>query len=299
MDNEQLLTFIAVSELKNYSRAADHLNVTQPAVTARIQKLEMELECKLFNRNGKKIILTEEGRVLLPFARKIINYMNEVKQTIDLLKVPALSIGLSPAISVSLVFEVLSPIREKHDLLFDIIEAEDSMEISRLIAEGQIDIGFIRNVVPFTNLQSKKIFHEKLKFIVSKKHELAQKDEILLKDLAGQTMICYRRQTPIAIRIDEKLVGVENLQRIEVGGFEMVKLMVKNNWGFGIIPELALGMNKSSIEKDFLIIPFPEFENLTFDVSGIYKKESPKLENILKLLHSFETILKSLRSSRK
>ena len=86
MDNEQLLTFITVFELNNYSRTADHLNLTQPAVTARIQKLEIELGCKLFSRDGKKIILTEAGRILLPFARKILSYMNEAKQTIDLLK---------------------------------------------------------------------------------------------------------------------------------------------------------------------------------------------------------------------
>ncbi|MCM2534965.1 LysR family transcriptional regulator [Neobacillus pocheonensis] len=50
MDDEQLLTFITVFELNNYSRTADHLNLTQPAVTARIQKLENELDCKLFYR---------------------------------------------------------------------------------------------------------------------------------------------------------------------------------------------------------------------------------------------------------
>ena len=295
MDNEQLLTFLAVSEVKNYSRAADHLNVTQPAVTARIQKLEMELDCKLFNRNGKKIILTEEGKVLLPFARKIVNYMNEAKQTIDLLKVPTLSIGLSPAISESLIFQVLAQMRDEHDLLFDIVEADDSMEILKMITEGQIDLGLIRNVVPFTNLEAKSLFHEKLKFIVGKNHELAQNKEIKLKDLVGQSMICYRRQTPIAIEIDEKLVGVENLQRIEVGGFEMVKLMVKNNWGFGIIPELALGNDTETIEKDFAVIPFPEFNDLIFDVTGIYKNDSPKLDNLYLFLQYFEATLKTLR----
>ena len=112
-------------------------------------------------------------------------------------------------------------------------------------------------------------------------------------------MICYRRQTPIAVKIDEKLVGVENLQRIEVGGFEMVKLMVKNNWGFsGIIPELALGTNTDAIEQDYEVIPFPEFDNLIFDVTGIYKNDSPKLDNLYLFLQYFETTLKTLRPTR-
>jgi len=86
LDNEQLLTFIAVYECNNYSRAADQLNLTQPAVTARINKLELELDCKLFNRDGKKITLTEEGLAFLPFAKKILNYIEEAKHTINFIK---------------------------------------------------------------------------------------------------------------------------------------------------------------------------------------------------------------------
>ncbi|WP_052948017.1 LysR family transcriptional regulator [Aneurinibacillus tyrosinisolvens] len=195
MDGEQLLTFMTVFELNNYSRAADHLNLTQPAVTARIQKLETELGCKLFYRDGKKILLTEEGTSLLPYARKILSYMNEAKQTIELLKTPTLAIGLSPAISVSIVLEVLSLLRDKGELWFDIVEAEDSVEVSKMIEEGLIDIGLVRDVIPFTNLESKYIYHEKLVFIVGKDLPLATKVEIKKDDLINQTMICYRRET--------------------------------------------------------------------------------------------------------
>ena len=111
-------------------------------------------------------------------------------------------------------------------------------------------------------------------------------------------MICYRRDTPIAVKIDEKLVGIENLHRIEVGGFEMVKLMVKNNWGFSIIPELALGIDTESIYQDFHFIAFPEFDHLTFNVTGIYKNDSPKLENINLFLHLFQSTLNQLHFNR-
>jgi DNA-binding transcriptional LysR family regulator len=295
LDNEQLLTFLTVSDLKNYSRAAEYLNLTQPAVTARIQKLELELNCSLFLRDGKKISLTDEGTALLSFAQKIVNYMNEAKQAINTLKIPSLTIGLSPAISVSVLFQVLSLLREKNQFLFDIVEAEDSIEIAKMVTEGRIDIGLARNVVPFPDLESKYLFREKYKFVVGKNHVLASKLIISLKDLIGQTMICYRRQTPIAVKIDEKLVGVEKLKRIEVGGFEMVKFMVKNNWGFGIISELALGNDKEDVPNQVKIIPFPEFNDFTFHITGIYKKDSPKLENLQLFLDCFESTLKTLQ----
>ncbi|WML51272.1 LysR family transcriptional regulator [Neobacillus sp. PS3-12] len=293
MDDEQLLTFITVYELNNYSRTADHLNLTQPAVTARIQKLEIELGCKLFYRDGKKILLTQEGKALLPFARKILSYINEARQTIELLKTPTITIGLSPAISVSLVLDALTLLRESEEQSFDMLEAADSVEVSKMVESGLVDIGLVRDVIPFPNLESKKIFHEKLFFIVGKGHPLAAKTEIKKEDLMNQTMICYRRESALWQKIDEKLVGVKDLKRIEVGGFEMLLSMVKNNWGFCIVPELILSKN---IKNDFYIIPFPDFEDLTYNITGVYKKDFPKFEKLLLLLQSFESTLKELQN---
>jgi DNA-binding transcriptional LysR family regulator len=293
LDDEQLLTFITVYELNNYSRTADHLNLTQPAVTARIQKLEIELGCKLFYREGKKILLTQEGKALLPFARKILSYINEARQTIDLLKTPTITIGLSPAISVSLVLDALTLLRKSEEQSFDMLEAADSVEVSKMVESGLVDIGLVRDVIPFPNLESKKIFHEKLFFIVGKGHPLAAKSEITKEDLMNQTMICYRRESALWQKIDEKLVGVKDLKRIEVGGFEMLLSMVKNNWGFCIVPELILSKN---IKNDFYIIPFPDFEDLTYNITGVYKKDFPKFEKLLLLLQSFESTLKELQN---
>jgi DNA-binding transcriptional LysR family regulator len=293
LDDEQLLTFITVYELNNYSRTADHLNLTQPAVTARIQKLEIELGCKLFYREGKKILLTQEGKALLPFARKILSYINEARQTIELLKTPTITIGLSPAISVSLVLDALTLLRKSEEQSFDMLEAADSVEVSKMVESGLVDIGLVRDVIPFPNLESKKIFHEKLFFIVGKGHPLAAKSEITKEDLMNQTMICYRRESALWQKIDEKLVGVKDLKRIEVGGFEMLLSMVKNNWGFCIVPELILSKN---IKNDFYIIPFPDFEDLTYNITGVYKKDFPKFEKLLLLLQSFESTLKELQN---
>jgi DNA-binding transcriptional LysR family regulator len=292
VDDEQLLTFVTVYELNNYSRTADYLNLTQPAVTARIQKLEIELGCKLFYRDGKKILLTEEGRALLPFARKILSYINEARQTIELLKTPTITIGLSPAISVSLVLEALTFLREKEELSFDMVEAADSVEVSKMVEAGLVDIGLVRDVIPFTNLESNKIFHEKLFFIVGKGHPLAAKSIIRKEDLANHTMICYRRESALWRKIDEKLVGVKDLKRIEVGGFEMLLSMVRNNWGFCVVPELILNKNA---RNDFCIIPCPEFEDLTYNITGVFKKDFPRYEKLQLLLQSFESTLKELK----
>ena len=298
LDSEQLLTFITVNEFNNYSKAAEQLNLTQPAVTARIQKLEAELDCKLFNRDGKKILLTNEGNTLLPFAKKIVNYMNEAKQTLDQLKIPGISIGISPGISVSIVLEILDALHDQTALTFDLHEAEDSYKISRMIYDGKIDIGIVRDIIPITNFEYIHLLNEKLIFVVGNNHPLAQKKEIKLDDLIGHTQVCYRRDTPIAIQIDENLIGVENLHRIEVGSFEIVKSMVKNNWGFAIMPELALGHGTETIEGDFAVIPFAKSDPLTYNVSAIFKRESPKIDNLKHTLRIIEDTLQKYITSK-
>ncbi|MCM3727711.1 substrate-binding domain-containing protein [Neobacillus cucumis] len=70
------------------------------------------------------------------------------------IKKPTITIGLSPAISVSIVLEALSMLRQTSQLSFDLVEAADSVEVSKMIREGSIDFGILRDVIPFTNLES-------------------------------------------------------------------------------------------------------------------------------------------------
>ena len=98
-------------------------------------------------------------------------------------------------------------------------------------------------------------------------------------------------------KIDEKLVGVKNLKHIKVSGFEMALSMIKNNWGFSVVPELILANDMNKPNKDICIIPFADFEDLTYNVAGVYKKETPKLEKLLLFIDYFETTLKNLKST--
>jgi DNA-binding transcriptional LysR family regulator len=292
LDYELLLTFKTVAQFQNFSKAADHLNLTQPAVTARIQKLETELDCKLFVRDGKKIILTREGEVLLSFSEKILSYMNEAKRTIDLLKVPKLKIGLSPAFSVSIVLQVMKALQQTHELSFDIVEGIDSFEIYDKVANDAVDIGLVRDIINLKNLESYFLCHDQIRFIVGFDHPLANKEEIHKEDLIGHTMICYQRHTPLWLKIDEKLVGIDHLNRIEVGSFEMVKSMVSNNWGFSFIPKFGIGHEDTRYK--IRVISFPEIENIPFNVVGIYKKDSPKLRNLKIFLEFFKSTLNNV-----
>lgn len=77
----------------------------------------------------------------------------------------------------------------------------------------------------------------------------------------------------------------------------MVLSMIKNNWGFSVVPELILANDTNKPDKDLCIVPFADFNDLTYNVAGIYKKDSPKIEKLLLFLHTFKTTLKNLKTS--
>lgn len=80
MEIKQLITFLALSDIKHFTKTADYLNYSQSNITSQIQQLENELQVKLFDRMGKTISLTNEGKALLPYAKKIVTLSKEAER---------------------------------------------------------------------------------------------------------------------------------------------------------------------------------------------------------------------------
>lgn len=79
MDTQSLLAFLAVVEHRSFSLAAEALHLSQSAISKRVQQLEQQLACQLFDRHNRTISLTESGRVLLPKARQIVELMTDAR----------------------------------------------------------------------------------------------------------------------------------------------------------------------------------------------------------------------------
>ncbi|OUM84715.1 MAG: hypothetical protein BAA01_06185 [Bacillus thermozeamaize] len=293
MDIDQLKTFLLVKRVMNYSRAAELLNVTQPTVTARIQNLEKELDCRLFHKVGRAITLTKEGEIFSRYAEKILDYMHEAKESISLLKKPHLKIGFAPGFSKQLVMDVvhLFESKSKHDLMLTIIEGQDSADLTNKVLNKDINLAFVRTLFTHPELSARHICDDKLVFIIGTGHRLANKQKITTEDLIGETMICFLRHTPIWRKVDEKLVGIEKLKRIEVGTLEMLKSMVIANWGFSIIPSLSIETHeKSKIHtKEFEIL-----DKITNKVIALFRNDSPNIEYIQLFIQTFKNLMENV-----
>ncbi|MCQ6274931.1 LysR family transcriptional regulator [Bacillus sp. V3B] len=251
MDTSQLETFLAIIEHKNYSKAAEFLNVTQPTVTARIKNLENELNCKLFDRAGKNVTLSPEGEVFVEYATSILTYMNHSKEATNSSKFPNIKIGVSPGFSYSFITNLIRSILSIDNLSITIIEGENSVRLNEQILSGELDVVFTRNAVSHNpNIVSEFLFDDKIVLICGKTHRLAQKNKLTLHDLQDETVIWFRRNTPLLSPVEKQLIGIPNIKHVEVGNNEMLKKVVGSGLGIGIT--LLLGVDE--VDKDKIIV---------------------------------------------
>lgn len=284
MDQVQLETFITIAQEKSYSKAAAILNVTQPTVTARIKNLEGELYCELFKRIGREIMLTDEGHVFLEYANSILTYMNHSKEVTKSAKFPIIRIGFTPGYSYDFITKVIQTVTDLGDLGITVVEGDDSVKLNEQIQAGDFDVVFTRNVLSYKpEITSEYLFDNRLVGIVGKDHPFAKKEMLTLADFTDETLIGYRRNTQLWTEIEQQLIGIPNVKRIEVGNNEMLKNVVGTGLGIGITP--FLGIN-SKIDTNVVIKDIEGINKIQNKVYVQYRNSSLIAQPIKQIIYS-------------
>jgi len=284
MDQIQIETFLSIAENKSYSKAANILNVTQPTVTARIKNLENELVCKLFERVGREIILSDEGVVFLEYATSILTYINHSKEVTKSSKYPNIRVGFSPGYSYSFITELITSIVAIDNLSITIIEGKDSVSLNEQILAGEFDLVFTRNVLSHKpEIISEYLFENELIAVMGETHPLAKHKNLTLNNLKGETIISYHKNTPLWTEIEQQLIGIPDIKRIEVANNEMLKTVVGSGLGIGITP--SLGIDKK-VDTKLIVKKINGIGNIPNKVYVQYRKNSLIVKPIKKIIYS-------------
>jgi DNA-binding transcriptional LysR family regulator len=279
MNESQLETFLAVSEYRSFSKAADALNVTQPTITSRIKSLESILKYHLFTRDGHDISLTKEGTIFLEYARNILVNIQHAKEVKNIVKSPEIKVGFSPGYSYSFIIETLKALKTIGNINVKIVDGYDSVSLNEKAILGEFDLIFTRDdYANNTNIISEYLFDNNLVVVLPMHHPLCNKHSIHIEDLSGETIFSYKRHSELWKAIDHKLVRAQNISRIDVENNEMLLNSVSNELGIGIIPELGIDDNyKSTIS----IRKIDELSKIPNKVYVHYRKHS-QIEKLAK-----------------
>ena len=251
MDIQNIRAFLMVAETTSFSRAAEKLFITQPAVSKRIATLEDFLDCKLFDRLGKKVQLTQAGLALLPSYQRVVAEINEGKRIISTLRTEVsghMKFGTSHHIGL----HRLPPILRKYTRQYPEVELDiqfmDSEQAASLILKGDIELALITladNIEqPLTTIP---IWTDSMFCVVAKDHPLAKKRNITVKQLSEHGVLLQSQSTHTRDIIDQALKLNSDVKIImESNYLETIKAMIQNGLGWGVLP---VSMIDKSLKK--------------------------------------------------
>ena len=248
MDINNLKAFIEVADKKSFSRSAESLNLTQPAVSKRIAALETELSAKLFDRVGRTVHLTEAGRVLLPSARQISIELSRIEDVICNLGKDVggvLSIGTTEHIGTHRLPEVLQPFRDAHPNADIQLHFANSAKTLQAVEEGLLEMALcsvVANQKLPLKLRAVEVWSDKMVIVSAKEHPLSTGEPIPLELLCKCPAILPPATSNTRRSIDEILQANHQsaLVSIEASDFETIKTMASIGLGWACLPEFQV-----------------------------------------------------------
>ena len=192
LELRHLRYFLAVAEAGRFSRGADRLGIAQPSVSQQMRDLEAGLRVSLFQRRGKRILLTSAGLIFQEHARAILrqleNFLQEVSSEPGQLR-GSLHVGVVPVLNVALMPDLLGKFAAKHPGFSLTVEEISSTEIETAVEEGRMDVGlgFLTRHSP--NLRYERLCTDEFTLVVSKSHSWWKRRVIPFSELHQQRLL--------------------------------------------------------------------------------------------------------------
>ncbi len=239
-----LQTFLTVANEKSFSRAAEKLLRTQPAVSLAVQRLEGELGEKLIDRSGKELLLTDSGRIVAEYARRFDNLVSEMENSLAELRDNAagrLSIGANESTTLYLLQHI-----ERYRRLYPKVKVQVrrslSSKIPSQLIDGDLELGVISYEPGDDRLHATIIYTDHLAFIVSPKHRFAQRRSVSISELGMETFIAHNVLSPyreIVLREFQRQKVALNMD-VEMPTVETIRRLVQRNEGVAFVPRMCV-----------------------------------------------------------
>jgi DNA-binding transcriptional LysR family regulator len=274
MDFEQLKTFIEVQRQKSFSKAAEKLRITQPAVSAQIRSLEREIGETLFDRKGGKVTFTAAGRVFEPFAEHALDCQRHMMLMVaEQLRSPRGEVGISAQESTSLYVlpDVFVEFKKYYPrVALKIVRAERSRTIEALL-NREVDFGIVSLPVKDPRFTVETIHRDELVLAVPKGHPLHSVKNMGIKDVVKHPFLLPKqgRQRELILNIF-RMQDVQPKGVMEVESGELMKRFIVAGLGIGFLPSANIA---DEIKRGTLEIVKVEGLRLTRDLGIVYLKE--------------------------
>ena len=245
MTLQQLEYIVAVYRTRHFVKAAEACGVTQPTLSAMIQKLEAELDVKLFERSSQQVMPTAIGKVVVEQAWKVLNRARKLKDIVAEEKkslTGTFRLGILPTIAPYLLPRFFPRLmRENSSLEIRVVEMKTA-DIRRAIDRGEIDAAVMVDTGDLDDYALTTLFYEQFLAYVSPSDQLSAKKSIKTSDLSNELLWlldeghCFRDQL---VKYCQLKAAKTSQSAYSLGSIETFMRIVENGQGVTFIPELA------------------------------------------------------------
>ncbi|WP_018935070.1 LysR family transcriptional regulator [Thioalkalivibrio sp. ALJ24] len=293
MADRRLQVFLTVARQLSFTRAAETLHMTQPAVTFQIRQLEEQLEARLFDRNHNRVALTEAGELVRRYAERIFDTYGEMEAALRELKgaAGALVIGASTTVAEYMLPSLLGAFRRAHPEIGIRLRVGNTVTVVGMVEEGSVDLGIVEASVGQRNLEVQACFGDRLRLVVPPDHPLAGRVQVGVEDFIHAPFICREEGSGTREVIMEYL-GQAGYDRnalrgcMELGSPEAIKGAVAAGMGVSVLSEAVVA--KELALGELVAIPLdPALERPISLVHARQKFRVPTLEVLKQFLQDY------------
>lgn len=242
MNIENIESFVYINHYGSFNKTAEALFLSQPSVTARIQTLERELGCRLFDRIGKQVVLTEEGRKFLPYAQEMLKTLQKGRQHIRRSeKLPQeLRIGSTISMSNYLIPELLPRLHERCPGIHVKLSTGGTDDLVKRLLAGEVDVAFIRKVM-HPSLRTAAFYEDPIHLYVRSDHPFASEESVSVEELQERQLVFFECGTLDWLRIHRAFEALESPPEIafHVDNSETAKKLILRGTGIGFLPAVC------------------------------------------------------------
>jgi DNA-binding transcriptional LysR family regulator len=274
MFDYKLYVFFTVANRLSFSRAAEELHITQPAVTRHIKQMEQHYNQKLFERKGNSISLTKAGKVLLTHAKEIMTLHSELEFNMNALidkTEGTLNIAASTTIAQYVLPEVLAKFHKKYPKVKVALSSANTVDVERAILSDEAILGFIEGSSKNREIAYQPFLKDEIVLVVAKGHPLYNSGSLIIKDLTKYSLVLREEGSGtlevIVDALSKKNIKLEMLDvAMRLGSSESIKSYLNDQHSLAflsintILNELKIGalgivdVEDLSLERPFYYI---------------------------------------------
>lgn len=298
--DQHLLVFVTVVEKASFSRAAEALHMTQPAVSQYIQLLENTYGVKLLDRNNKFVRLNKAGEIVYFHAKEILGLYTKMQGLLDDLTNRAsgtLSIGASYTFGEYVLPHFIAKLHREFPLIKPSIIIGNTRKIADLVLRHQLDIGIIEGKLESSQLKVEPFADDQMVIVVSASHRLAQLEgAVNATELEKETWLVRELGSGTREATDRVLqdLAIAPMNTMEFGSTQLIKESVESGLGISFLShlairkELSMGLLKmvqvegTPLKREFSIVLQSSFQTKALEVFVQILKESQGYWNLAK-----------------